>query len=193
MCECIHNPVSELFPNCNVLILYQIICRYIKKGYLFTKGYLFLICNSLVFFFSLPIMEILIAVIKDISDNSTKHFPFVALYPESCYHFPIYEVKAQFSDLSKLLSMMTFLLYILFTQVVYFSQIIATSLCGLIILGTDTLIATALFHTCGHFKVLQTKLENIGNEIDLVSIYFTSSSCHWIKMITIDDHKLMIV
>lgn len=47
---------------------------------------------------------------------------------------------------------------------------IATSLCGLVILGTDTLIATALFHTCGQFKVLQKKIENINIEIDCVSI-----------------------
>lgn len=46
---------------------------------------------------------------------------------------------------------------------------IATSLCGLVILATDTLIATALFHTCGHFKILQEKIENIY--FDLVSIY----------------------
>jgi len=49
---------------------------------------------------------------------------------------------------------------------------IATSLCGLIILGTDTLIATALFHTCGHFKVLKKKIKDISTlQIDFVSIY----------------------
>lgn len=51
---------------------------------------------------------------------------------------------------------------------------VATSLCGLVILGTDTLIATAIFHTCGHFKILHKKIENIKTEIDLVSIFFTS-------------------
>jgi len=51
---------------------------------------------------------------------------------------------------------------------------VATSLCGFVILGTDTLIATALFHTCGHFKVLQKKIEDISIEIDFVSIYFKS-------------------
>lgn len=55
---------------------------------------------------------------------------------------------------------------------------VATSLCGLVILGTDTLIATAIFHTCGHFKILHKKIENINTEIDLVSIYFTSLSYH---------------
>ncbi|XP_019885814.1 odorant receptor 13a isoform X4 [Ooceraea biroi] len=78
---------------------------YVRKGHLFTKGYLFLICNSLLFFFSLPIFESVVTTIK------------------------------------------------------------ATSLCGLIILGTDTLIATALFHTCGHFRVLQGKIEHINGEI----------------------------
>jgi len=51
---------------------------------------------------------------------------------------------------------------------------VATSLCGFVILGTDTLIATALFHTCGHFKVLQKKIKDISIEIDFVSIYFKS-------------------
>ncbi|KYM76819.1 Putative odorant receptor 13a [Atta colombica] len=78
----------------------------------------------------LPIIEIVIAVIKGTNNNTIKHFPFLALYPEYYYNFPMYEIT-------------------------YFSQMIATSLCGLIILGTDTLIATALFHTCGHFKVLK--------------------------------------
>lgn len=50
---------------------------------------------------------------------------------------------------------------------------VATSLCGLVILGTDTLIATALFHTCGHFRVLQNKIKSISTETD-VSIYFRS-------------------
>ncbi|XP_012230552.1 odorant receptor 13a-like [Linepithema humile] len=138
---------------------------YVKKGHLFTKGYLFLICNALVFFFSLPVIETLVAVIKDTGDNSTKHFPFVALYPEPCYHFPMYEV-------------------------VYFSQIVATSLCGLIILGTDTLIATALFYTCGHFKVLQTKLENIGAEIDLMQrVHNKGNVVQKIKLQVIDIIK----
>lgn len=56
---------------------------------------------------------------------------------------------------------------------------VATSLCGLVILGTDTLIATALFHTCGHFKVLHEKIENMDTEIDLVSIYFKSLPYHY--------------
>ncbi|KYN10084.1 Putative odorant receptor 13a [Trachymyrmex cornetzi] len=119
---------------------------YVKKGYLYTKGYLFLICNSLMFFFSLPIIEIVIAAIKGTNNNTIKHFPFLALYPEYYYNFPMYEIT-------------------------YFSQMIATSLCGLIILGTDTLIATALFHTCGHFKVLKNKIKDISTlQIDFVNI-----------------------
>ncbi|KYM94837.1 Putative odorant receptor 13a, partial [Cyphomyrmex costatus] len=66
---------------------------YVKKGYLYTKGYLFLICNSLMFFFSLPIIEIIITVIKDTNNNTIKHFPFLALYPKYYYNFPMYEVS----------------------------------------------------------------------------------------------------
>ncbi|XP_011065389.1 PREDICTED: uncharacterized protein LOC105152676 [Acromyrmex echinatior] len=69
---------------------------YVKKGYLYTKGYLFLICNSLMFFFSLPIIEIVIAVIKGTNNNTIKHFPFLALYPEYYYNFPMYEVRSLF-------------------------------------------------------------------------------------------------
>lgn len=68
----------------------MLIYRYARKV---TKGYLFLICNSLAFFFSLPIIEILIAVIKGAMNNNVKHFPFLALYPESYYNFPLYEVR----------------------------------------------------------------------------------------------------
>ncbi|XP_025157160.1 odorant receptor 13a-like [Harpegnathos saltator] len=108
-----------------------------------TKGYVFLICNSLLFFFSLPLIEIFITTLAGFNDNSTKHFPFLALYPKSYYNFPIYEI-------------------------VYLSQMVATSLCGLIILGTDTLIATALFHTCGQFKILQEKIKNITAKVIFV-------------------------
>lgn len=52
----------------------------------------------------------------------------------------------------------------------------ATSLCGLVILGTDTLIATALFHTCGHFRVLQQEIKNISTEND-VSIFILEIFC----------------
>lgn len=53
---------------------------------------------------------------------------------------------------------------------------ISTSLCGLVILGTDTLIATALFHTCGHFKILQEKIKNMNTKIDFVSIVILQRS-----------------
>ncbi|KAG5314534.1 OR13A protein, partial [Pseudoatta argentina] len=139
---------------------------YVKKGYLYTKGYLFLICNSLMFFFSLPIIEIVIAVIKGTNNNTIKHFSFLALYPEYYYNFPIYEIT-------------------------YFSQMIATSLCGLIILGTDTLIATALFHTCGHFKVLKKKIKNISTlQIDFIQhTYLKENTMQKIKLHIIDITK----
>ncbi|XP_011640361.2 odorant receptor 13a-like [Pogonomyrmex barbatus] len=147
---------------------------YVEKGLSYTKGYLFLICNSLIFFFSLPIIEIFVTVIKDTNNNSTltsKHLPFLALYPESYYSFPMYEI-------------------------IYLSQMVATSLCGLVILGTDTLIATALFHTCGHFKVLQKKIKNIENEIDLVqNAYIEKNITQRIKLHVIDiiEHHYIIL
>ncbi|KAM0732133.1 Odorant receptor 13a [Formica fusca] len=102
-------------------------------------------------------------MIKNINDNnSTKHFPFIALYPENYYNFPMYEI-------------------------IYLSQMVATSLCGLVILGTDTLIATALFHTCGHFKVLHEKIENMDTEIDLMQhVYIEESIVQKIKLQIID-------
>jgi len=58
---------------------------------------------------------------------------------------------------------------------------LATSLCGLVILGTDTLIATALFHTCGHFKVLREKIESINAEIH-VRIRFATFSRYLVSL-----------
>jgi len=74
----------------------MLVCRYVRKGHLYTKGYLFLICNALVFFFSLPIVESIVAIIRDTNNNSTKSFPFVASYSELYYNFPMYEVKIFF-------------------------------------------------------------------------------------------------
>ncbi|XP_043511546.1 odorant receptor 13a-like [Frieseomelitta varia] len=108
-----------------------------------TKGYFISMCNALLFFFSLPIIEILIIKHED-SDNLTmKNFPFVALYPIAFYKFPFY-------------------------QIVYVSQILATSICCLVILATDGLIATALLHTCGHFAVLRKNLKQLDSYIDRI-------------------------
>lgn len=92
-CSVIH----ELF-MCTSYLLLLILYRYVRKGSLYTKRYLFLICNSLIFFFSLPIIEIFVTMIKNTNDNdtSTKHFPFIALYPKNYYNFPIYEVRVSF-------------------------------------------------------------------------------------------------
>lgn len=50
---------------------------------------------------------------------------------------------------------------------------IATSICGLLLLATDTLIATAVIHTCGHFVTLQKSLTNLNKTCNLVySILF---------------------
>ncbi|TGZ48347.1 Odorant receptor [Temnothorax longispinosus] len=111
----------------------------------------------------LPMIEIFVALIKGPNDNSTRHFPFLALYPESYYNFPMYEI-------------------------IFLSQVVATSLCGLVILGTDTLIATALFHTCGHFKVLQRKIKNIDTEINVQHACITENM-QKIKLHVIDIIK----
>ncbi|XP_076632768.1 odorant receptor 13a-like [Colletes latitarsis] len=106
-----------------------------------TKGYLFLIINSLLFFYSVPIIEIFFTIIQDSTNNLTqKNFPFVASYPLAFYNFPLYEIT-------------------------YVSQILATSICGLMILATDTLIATAVLHTCGHFKIIKENLKQINSDI----------------------------
>ncbi|XP_015602816.1 odorant receptor 13a isoform X1 [Cephus cinctus] len=109
--------------------------RYANK---MTKGYTFLIINALLFFFSLPPIEILILKFNGTYKSSDKHFPFPATYPDFLKEFPYF-------------------------QIVYFSQIIATMTCALVILATDTLIATALFHTCGQFVVIQQKLELLSS------------------------------
>ncbi|XP_076230127.1 odorant receptor 22c-like isoform X2 [Nomia melanderi] len=105
-----------------------------------TKGYLFLIINALLFFFSVPIVNIFI--IQGSSNNSTvlKNFPFLASYPLAFYNFPLYET-------------------------VYVSQILATSACGFMMLATDTLIASALLHTCGHFQILKENLKQLNSDI----------------------------
>ncbi|XP_053598892.1 odorant receptor 13a-like [Microplitis demolitor] len=109
-----------------------------------TVSYIVLIVNALLIFYSLPLRHYIIkgvAILKsDVQDpkfNVSLNFPFIAAYPQFCYKSPFYEV-------------------------VYFSQMLATSMCGLIILAMDTLIATAIFHSCGHFNVLCSKLQHIN-------------------------------
>lgn len=122
--------------NLNILIF-----RIAKR---ITVSYIVLIVNALLIFYSLPLRHYIIkgvAILKsDVQDpkfNVSLNFPFIAAYPQFCYKSPFYEV-------------------------VYFSQMLATSMCGLIILAMDTLIATAIFHSCGHFNVLCSKLQHIN-------------------------------
>ncbi|RLZ02243.1 Odorant receptor 70 [Cephus cinctus] len=124
--------IIESFDNSKTLVKYA---GYANK---MTKGYTFLIINALLFFFSLPPIEILILKFNGTYKSSDKHFPFPATYPDFLKEFPYF-------------------------QIVYFSQIIATMTCALVILATDTLIATALFHTCGQFVVIQQKLELLSS------------------------------
>ncbi|XP_076479271.1 odorant receptor 13a-like [Bombus vancouverensis nearcticus] len=127
--------------------------EYLKKYALYaktiTKGYLISMCNALLFFFSLPIIEILITKHED-SDNFTMNFPFAASYPVAFYKFPLYEIA-------------------------YASQILATSICCLVMLATDGLIATALLHTCGHFAVLRKNVKQLDSYIYRITRLKTNS------------------
>lgn len=58
-----------------------------------TKGYLFLILNVLLVFFTLPLIDVFILEYKGMLGNDSNHFPFMALYPDSFYKFPLYEVS----------------------------------------------------------------------------------------------------
>ncbi|XP_066597140.1 odorant receptor 13a-like [Prorops nasuta] len=131
-----------------------------------TKGYLFLICNALLFFFTLP-LGIMVTDSLNGKETITKHFPFLATYPLSWYQTPMYEL-------------------------VYLSQIFATCTCGLIILGTDTLIATAMFHTCGHFQILQNKILGL-DEINLKTERISNRYESFIKQDSKDKIKQEII
>lgn len=58
-----------------------------------TKGYLFLIFNVLLVFFTLPLIDVFILEYKGMLGNDSNHLPFMALYPDSFYKFPLYEVN----------------------------------------------------------------------------------------------------
>lgn len=51
------------------------------------------------------------------------------------------------------------------------SQMVATSICGLLILATDTLISTALLHTCGHYEILKETLKQV--DLDIYNVCIT--------------------
>ncbi|XP_076235029.1 odorant receptor 13a-like [Calliopsis andreniformis] len=139
----------------NQLHIYAIFAKKI------TKGYLFLIFNALLFFFSLPIIDAFITFIQDSTSNFTvKGFPFVASYPLAFYDFPFYEI-------------------------VYVSQMLATTTCGLMILAIDTLIATALLHTCGHYEILKENLKQLNSDI-----CYTSSTESNAKTVSYKLHKV---
>lgn len=107
-------------------------------------SYSFLIFNALLFFFSLPLLHFFTTTAS--IDNSTEIYeierlrsPFLATYPDFCYHSFAYGL-------------------------VYLSQLLATSACALIILAIDTIIATALFHTCGHFLIIEENISKLNFE-----------------------------
>ncbi|KAI4484766.1 hypothetical protein M0804_007332 [Polistes exclamans] len=121
---------------------YRNLEKYAMQAKNITKGYLFLIFNALLIFFMLPLIDIFILKYKGILRNDSNNFPFMASYPDSFYEFPLYEIT-------------------------YTSQVIATVICGLLILATDTLIATAIIHTCGHFVTLQKNLNNLNKSCNM--------------------------
>nr|QHN69101.1 odorant receptor 15 [Sirex noctilio] len=135
--------IAEILDDTHYFITYA------KSARKVTKSYLILIFNALLFFFSLPPIEILIAKTNG-ALNVDKHFPFSATYPTFCYESFSFEV-------------------------IYASQMIATIVCGLVILATDTLIATALLHTCGHFAILQKNLMKLNDDLDYIK-HLTNNS-----------------
>ncbi|XP_043279602.1 odorant receptor 13a-like [Venturia canescens] len=116
-----------------------------KSGRNVTRGYSFLIVNALFIFFSFRPLGFVIQKIRgnygESLDDAETSFPFPAAYPTFFYKSPFYEMT-------------------------YVSQMLATSFCGLLILAMDTLVATALFHTCGHFEILHRNLLALDNYID---------------------------
>ncbi|XP_014616985.1 PREDICTED: LOW QUALITY PROTEIN: uncharacterized protein LOC106794079 [Polistes canadensis] len=140
---------------------YRNLEKYAMQAKNITKGYLFLIFNALLIFFMLPLIDIFILKYKGILSNDSNSFPFMASYPDFFYEFPLYEIT-------------------------YTSQVIATVICGLLILATDTLIATAIIHTCGHFVTLQKNLNNLNKSCNMVySILFYAANFPKIQYIQV--------
>ncbi|OAD54307.1 Odorant receptor 85e [Eufriesea mexicana] len=69
-----------------------------------TKAYFISMCNALLFFYSLPIIEIFSPKNKDSGNFTTRSLPFVASYPMVFYKFPFYETLKEQSKLIKYLS-----------------------------------------------------------------------------------------
>ncbi|XP_076545049.1 uncharacterized protein LOC117609441 [Osmia lignaria lignaria] len=114
---------------------YAIYAKYISKGYLVSMF------NTLLFYSSLPIIEVLISKHQDSNNNFTmKNLPFTGAAPVAFVKFPFY-------------------------QIIYIHQVLATNICALIMLATDALIASALLHTCGHFAVLKQQLKELDSYI----------------------------
>ncbi|XP_046746066.1 odorant receptor 13a-like [Diprion similis] len=108
----------------------------------FTRCYVFLVFNALLVFYTSPLVQIYNFDIQG-SSNRTRPFFFPGMYPEGWTESPFY-------------------------QLALLSQVVATIACAALILAVDTLIATTLFHTCGHFRILQINLESLGdNTINL--------------------------
>ncbi|KAK2579408.1 hypothetical protein KPH14_003266 [Odynerus spinipes] len=139
----IHFLLTDFWQSAASNPFYRCLEKYAIHARNITKGYLFLIFNALLIFYCLPLLDIFILEYKGMLGNNSKHFPFLALYPGSFYETPLYEI-------------------------IYISQIMASIACALVILATDTLIATALVHTCGHYFTLQENLKNLNTSFNLV-------------------------
>nr|XP_012139624.1 PREDICTED: odorant receptor 13a-like isoform X1 [Megachile rotundata] len=122
--------------NADVFVYLEEYAIYAKNV---SRGYFISMCNALLFYSSLPIIEILISKSQVSNNNSTiKKFPFTGTSPAAFHKFPFYEMM-------------------------YIFQMLATNICSLIMLATDGIIAIALLHTCGHFAVLKQKLKNLDS------------------------------
>ncbi|XP_046425370.1 odorant receptor 13a-like isoform X1 [Neodiprion fabricii] len=109
----------------------------------FTRCYGFLVFNALLVFYTSPLVQIYILDTED-SSNGTRPLFFPGIYPEGWTEPPFY-------------------------QLALLSQVVATITCATVILAIDTLIASTLFHTSGHFRILQINLQRLGDDtIDMI-------------------------
>lgn len=127
--------------------------------------------NALLFYSSLPIIEVLISKHQDSNNNFTmKNFPFTGAAPVAFDKFPFYQVLYTLRIFLLLQIQFNWNVQFMHVQIIYIHQVLATNICALIMLATDALIAAALLHTCGHFAVLKQQLKELESCIYRVCI-----------------------
>ena len=128
--------------------------------------------NTLLFYSSLPIIEVLISKHQDSNNNFTmKNFPFTGAAPVAFDKFPFYQVLYTLHILSFCYKYSwNWNVQFMHLQIIYIHQVLATNICALFMLATDALIASALLHTCGHFAVLKQQLKELDSCIYCVCI-----------------------